>query len=190
MRGNVPDLDLPTPAEMRHRGGVDLTDLNHKLKHSKVFKAQTSKLHLDHFKQTVHLHQQLKTRDISTVYGTECRMRKCVITYATARFFVQHLQLKCEQIHSSNFRAPRKKEKYEHSDKKTHCLCFLQHQDKCKNVVGSDGFPFVLTDLVKKRVSGIDLSPPFIYKNDFFKNTKPENIFLRNFQVINKDSTL
>lgn len=28
MRGNVPDLDLPTPAEMRDTGGVDLTDLN------------------------------------------------------------------------------------------------------------------------------------------------------------------
>lgn len=33
MRGNVPDLDLPTPAETRHTDGVDLTDLNHKLAH-------------------------------------------------------------------------------------------------------------------------------------------------------------
>lgn len=31
MRGNVPDLDLPTPAEMRDTDGVDLTDLNHTL---------------------------------------------------------------------------------------------------------------------------------------------------------------
>lgn len=31
MRGNVPDLDLPTPAEMRDTDGVDLTDQNHKL---------------------------------------------------------------------------------------------------------------------------------------------------------------
>ncbi len=29
MRGNVPDLDLPTPAEMRDTDGLDLTDLNH-----------------------------------------------------------------------------------------------------------------------------------------------------------------
>lgn len=34
MRGNVPDLDLPTPAEMRDTDGVDLTDLNHKLTHA------------------------------------------------------------------------------------------------------------------------------------------------------------
>lgn len=57
MRGNVPDLDLPTPAEMRHRGGVDLTDLNHKLE-----SVQSKKL--ANIKQTVHLHEQLKIRDI------------------------------------------------------------------------------------------------------------------------------
>lgn len=64
MRGNVPDLDLPTPAEMRDTDGVTLTDLNHKRRHtySNLLTAKPAK-----FRLATHLQcQQLESKTTTT----------------------------------------------------------------------------------------------------------------------------
>ena len=56
MRGNVPDLDLPTPADTRHTDRVDLTDLNQKLTQSQTHTLIVAVICCVYSEATLHYH--------------------------------------------------------------------------------------------------------------------------------------